>query len=125
MKEEVELRICELAASRGVTIDFLLFMEEMEFTPWADNAKPTNRKLQQLFEGFVQQTFLPCIGDVLFSSSKTMKRLMSFTSETTPYDAVMSRTDWERALLLVCSLFELARLYQRYNSRLSVDSKIG
>jgi hypothetical protein len=74
----------------------------MEYNVWKDPSKKLSKQqLQAFYVGSVEQTFRPCLGVVLFNSAKTMTSLMNHTPETTPYHAVFTRTDWERALLMV------------------------
>jgi hypothetical protein len=103
-REELEQRICEFAATRGVTIDLLLFMDEMEYNNWGDGVHPTKSQLRQHYVLAAKKVFSQCLGDVLFNDAKTMKTLLTYTADTTPYDAVTMRSDWERALVLVSEL---------------------
>jgi hypothetical protein len=105
--------MCEFAVSRGVTIDFLLSMEEMEYNVWKDPSKKLSKQqLQAYYVGVVERTFRPCIGVVLFNSAKTMSSLLKYTPETTPYHAVLARTDWERALLMASDTWFLIYFIQ-------------
>jgi hypothetical protein len=121
--EEIEIKICEFAAAKGVTIDFVVM--QLQSHAHGSLKKETRQKHMDLQKEqaarLAEYHFRLCLGKVLFYDQPTIDKLLEYDSTTTPYHAVFTRTDWELALILVQKLANRWNLPAPYAQPIDID----